>query len=122
MNIILPIKPKYVDKIFNEEKKYEFRKRIPKLKISKIIIYETFPTKKIVGEFEIENILSFSREDLWEQTWKYAGIDKISFFSYFKDSDCCFAFKIKNVKKYKHPRDLRDYGLNYHPQSFIYYE
>lgn len=121
MKIILPIKPEFVNEIFNNKKKYEFRKRVPIQKISKIIIYETFPTKKIVGEFEVEYILSYiSKEKMWDLTKNFAGINKKQFFEYFSNSKNCFAFKIKNVKRYQIPKKLSDYGINFYPQSFVY--
>jgi len=47
MNVLLSIKPKYVEKIVNGEKQYEFRKRIFRNKnVRKAFIYSTSPTKK----------------------------------------------------------------------------
>ena len=58
MKVLLSIKPEYVEKIFSKEKKYEFRKSIFKNpNIKSIIIYSSSPVKKVVGEFEIENII-----------------------------------------------------------------
>lgn len=49
-SILLPIKPVFVERILSGEKWYEFRKRLP-LGIERVVIYETAPTKKVVGEF-----------------------------------------------------------------------
>lgn len=49
-SILLPIKPVFVERILSGEKWYEFRKRLP-LDIERVVIYETAPTKKVVGEF-----------------------------------------------------------------------
>ena len=43
--ILLSVKPKYIEKIFNGTKKYEFRKKLAKLDVSKIILYSTSPCK-----------------------------------------------------------------------------
>ena len=41
--ILLSIKPEYAKKIIDGTKKYEFRKRLAKHPVTKIIIYSTFP-------------------------------------------------------------------------------
>ena len=51
--ILLSIKPEFSEKIFNETKKYEFRKRVARKKVEKIVVYATSPVKKIVGEVEV---------------------------------------------------------------------
>ena len=57
MKILLSINPEYVKKIFSGDKEYEYRRNIFKNKeVQSIIIYCTYPIKKIVGEFFIEKI------------------------------------------------------------------
>jgi len=85
MEVILSIKPKYVKRIFNGTKKYEFRKRIFKNpNIDTIIIYSTSPVKRIVGYFLIDKIIKKSPKNLWEICKDEAGVTKESFFNYFK--------------------------------------
>ena len=58
MKVILSIKPQFAEKIFEGSKKFEFRRSIfknPNVKI--IIVYGSAPISKIIGEFEIEEIL-----------------------------------------------------------------
>ena len=66
MQVLLSIKPEYAEKILNGEKKYEFRKVLPKNKsITKVIIYATMPIGKVIGEFEIAELISDSPSRLW---------------------------------------------------------
>lgn len=58
MNIVISINPEYVNKIIKETKKVEYRTRIPKNSVQKLIIYETAPIKKVVAEAEIVEILA----------------------------------------------------------------
>ncbi|MDE5767136.1 MAG: ASCH domain-containing protein [Malacoplasma sp.] len=51
--ILISIKPEYVKNILKGIKKYEYRTKLPKEKISKIIIYCTSPIKKVVAEVDI---------------------------------------------------------------------
>lgn len=61
MKVLLSIKPEYAYKIFSGEKKFEYRKIIFKKKIKSVIVYATKPVGKIIGEFEIEDIINFMK-------------------------------------------------------------
>lgn len=47
MNIIISMNPEFVNKIIKETKKVEYRTRIPKNSVQKLIIYESAPIKKL---------------------------------------------------------------------------
>ena len=51
MELLLSIRPEFVEKIISHEKKYEFRKRIFRKNVDKIFIYSSSPEKKIIGYF-----------------------------------------------------------------------
>lgn len=120
-NILMPINPKYVDKIISGNKKYEYRKkRAKKENIKKMIIYSTFPVMKVVAEAEIVDILEDSPEKLWEQTKKYSGVKKEFYIKYYENRKKAIAYKLGNIRIYDEPKRLSDIGINYVPQSFIY--
>lgn len=121
MKVILSIKPEFANKIFEGTKKYEFRRTIFKNPdVKKVVVYSSSPVKKIIGEFEIEKIISHELETLWNKTKKHSGISKSFFFEYFADKEQGFAIKIKNTKLYRKPKCIReDYNL-LPPQSFLY--
>lgn len=118
--IILAINPKYVQRIFTGEKKYEFRKVICKKVIDKILIYETAPISKIVGEVTVKSVLKETPSDLWKITKTEAGIDYSSFFDYFKNREYAYSYVLENPIQYKKPRNLDSYGLSTPPQNFVY--
>lgn len=123
MKVILSIKPEFVEEIISGKKKYEYRKSIFKRNdISSVVVYATKPYGKVVGEFEIGNILIDEPKNIWEQTKEFSGITKSYFNSYFKGSKKGFAIQIKDFKKYDNPLDLYDFdkGLKVPPQSFCY--
>ena len=65
-----------------------FARRIAaKQDISSIIIYETFPTKRIVAEAEIVDVLMLSKDKLWDMTKEESGITKEFYDAYFEDKD-----------------------------------
>ena len=121
MKVILSIKPEFANKIFEGTKKYEFRRTIFKNPdVKKIVVYSSSPVQKIIGEFEIERIISYELETLWDKTKKYSGISEDFFFQYFGNKEHGFAIKIKNTKLYRTPKCIReDYNL-FPPQSFLY--
>ena len=119
-SILMSIKPKFVAEIFSGKKKYEFRKRVCKKKVDKIIIYSTFPVCKVVGEAEINNVLIDSPNRVWSITKNYAGIEKKFFDNYFANKDVATAYELTNVKKYPEPKELSEFGVRVAPQSYQY--
>jgi len=121
MKVLLSIKPKYADLIFDGSKKFEFRRTIFKNEnIKTIVVYASSPVQKVIGEFEIESILNKDLAVLWQQTKKHAGIDEQYFFEYFINKEKGYAIKIKKTRKYRKPLCLRDDFNLLPPQSFLY--
>ena len=119
MNVLMSIKPEFVDKILTGEKQYEFRKSIFKEKVERIYIYSTYPVKKIVGYFEVDEIIHNSPEELWNSYSEVSGISKKDFFKYFKDHEKGYAIKINNLKVFDEFIEMKDFTA---PQSFCYVE
>lgn len=121
MKVLLSIKPQFAEKIFSGEKKFEFRRAIfrdPSVKT--VLVYASAPVQKVIGEFEIEEIVCQDIDKLWETTQFHAGISYEYFATYFEGKKQGFAIKIKNGKKFKHAQCIRrDYHL-VPPQSFVY--
>ncbi|MDY4051795.1 MAG: ASCH domain-containing protein [Bacilli bacterium] len=119
-NIIISINPEHVENIIKGIKKYEYRTKAAKQDINKIIIYETFPIKKIVAEAEIIEVLMMNPSDLWELTKNDSCITKDYFDKYFKNKKVAYAYKLGKVEVYDSPKELKEFGLKYAPQSFVY--
>lgn len=121
MKVLLSINPEYVEKIFSGVKKYEYRRNIFKNKdVKTIVIYCTYPIKKIVGEFSIEKIIKDYPEKLWNLAPDNTGIEKSKFIKYFDKKDEGYAIKIGKVTKYNTPKELTDFSIKKAPQSFQY--
>lgn len=117
----MSIKPEFAFKIFDGTKKFEFRKNIFKRRdISKIVVYASSPVKKVIGEFEIAGVLYDDIETVWDLTKRGSGISKKRYDEYFANRDKAFAIEIGSTKKYRSPKTLLDYNLNFAPQSFAY--
>lgn len=107
----------------NGTKKFEFRRKIFKRKnVDTVVVYATKPVGKVVGEFEIKQVISDTPKSLWTMTAQYAGLDKTDFYNYFEGLDEAFAIQISKVTPYKKQLDLNeleDRNIKA-PQSFIY--
>ena len=122
MKVLLSIKPEYAEKILVGEKKYEFRKVLPKaLDVTTVVIYATKPVGMVVGEFEIEKFLSHKPSKLWSLTSASAGISKGFFNEYFRGRETAHAIKVRDVRRYEEPLTLGSVLTNgIAPQSFCY--
>jgi type I restriction enzyme S subunit len=124
MNVLLSVNPKYVAKIVDGEKKYEFRKRIFKKKdVDQIYIYSTFPVGKIICTVTIKRILEGSTDEIWEKCSLHSGMTKDEYFCYFEGKEKAFAIEIKNVRVFGRPLDpYITFDSFIPPQSFYYVE
>lgn len=120
MNLIISIKPQFVSKIISKEKKYEFRKNVPKKPVEKIFIYSTVPDKEIVGYFECDKVIEDTPDNLWNNFSNDAGISKQNFFEYFLEKEKGFAMEISKLTLFKDPIDVDDICGFVAPQSFKY--
>jgi predicted transcriptional regulator len=122
MRVLLSIKPEYAEKILSGEKRFEFRKSAFKNKsVKTVVIYATKPVGKVVGEFEVDQIIAGCPMDLWRQTIDFSGIKKSFFMEYFSGRDIGYAIKIKDVKRYAVPQDISDFLPHGSAPQFFYY-
>jgi predicted transcriptional regulator len=121
-NVLLSIKPEFAERIFSGLKRFEFRRVLFKsTRVKRVVVYVSSPVRKVVGEFEVEDILACTTKDLWSRTKAYAGIEKSYYDAYFESKSIAFAIKIKNAKRYPEPLALSDVCRSSHPpQSFMY--
>lgn len=121
MEVLLSIKPEFAKKIFEGTKKYEYRRVIFKNPlIKRIVVYASAPISKVIGEFDVEKVISDKPELLWEDTKKFSGISKSYFKKYFEGKEIGFAIKVKHTRMYRKPKCVYEtYGLR-PPQSFAY--
>lgn len=120
MDVLISIKPQYVEKIILREKLYEFRRSIFKQEVDRVIIYCTAPVKKIIGYFDLDQIIQDSPSNLWNNFSNYGGIEKKEFFDYFEGKDEGFALKIGNLEVFDDGIDVSLLKEFRGPQSFKY--
>lgn len=121
MNVILSIKPEFVEKIFSGKKQYEYRKVLFKQKVDTVYIYASRPISKIVGEFKIAEIICDTPANIWDMTRAHSGVTKSFFLKYYAGKDKGVALKIKECRKYENAVEPTTIISNFKvPQSFFY--
>lgn len=120
--VLLSIKPEFAYAIFSGRKKFEFRKIIfSDSSVRKIYVYASAPISKVIGVFEVEEIIECSPRELWRKTRHGAGITKEYFDQYFAGRDKGFALKVKNAEIFEEHVELEVmFGFTHPPQSFRY--
>ena len=122
MKALLSIKPEFVDKIRTGEKLFEYRKAVFKRQdVKSVVIYSTMPEGKIIGEFEIGEIIKSRPSELWEATKDSSGINKAFFDKYFSKKEVAYAIEIIDFREYVEPIDPYIVEPSFKaPQSFKY--
>lgn len=121
MKVLLSIKPEYAEMILSGEKLYEYRKVRFRQDVSTVILYATLPVGKLVGEFQLDDIIEETPVEVWERTKKHAGITRDFFKKYFSGRKVAVAFKVGAVTRYPQGLAASELGCKVTPpQSFCY--
>ena len=122
MKILMSIKPQFVEKIRRGEKKFEFRRVLPRCQeVDSIIVYASKPVGKVVGEMIVGDFLTYPTDELWERTKDEAGITREEFFDYFHGKKNAHAIEIESYREYEKPIPLELlFPGTVPPQSYRY--
>jgi predicted transcriptional regulator len=121
MKVLMSIKPKYADKIFDGTKLFEYRRVIWNKKVDSVVVYASDPVCKVIGAFDIKRVLILYTHDLWLRTNPLGCISKEEFLEYFNGKEYGHAIQIINAFRFT-PRPLSYYGISRPPQNFMYLE
>ena len=120
--ILMSIKPHYADLIYTERKRFEYRKRAPKLVDLPILLYETAPVQKVTGIIADWSILQASPEVVWMYSKTHSGLTADRFFGYYEGCDKAVTIRIYSVVPFRDSIELAALNseLKRPPQSFCY--
>ena len=121
-DVLLSIRPRYVESIMKKEKSYEFRKTIFRNgDVARVFIYSTSPVKRILGSFAVGSITEDSPENLWSRFGDCSGLTDLEFFDYFRGRSKGYAIKIEHLVRFDTPIDPAETIPGFiPPQSFQY--
>jgi type I restriction enzyme S subunit len=104
---MIPLKPKFAKEILNGNKNIIFIKNINSRfkNVRRVIIYESYPTKKMVGYFKLNIFDENTPTNLWNKYSKNTAFSEDEFFDYYKDKTYGIALKFDNLIVYDKPMD-----------------
>lgn len=122
MKILMSIKPRFIEKIRRGEKKFEFRRVLPRhQEVDTIVVYASKPVGKVVGEITVNDYLTLPVDEMWEFTKDESGLTREEFLTYFHEKKNAHAIAIERYRDYEQPISL-DVLLpgKVPPQSYCY--
>ena len=123
--LLISIKPKYVEMIFNGIKTIELRRKYPKAKNGTIVvIYASSPTKAIIGIGVVDEVVSDHPQSLWRSVRHNAGVTLQEFKNYFEDSSTGVGIHLKEINRLTRPLNLsqlREVWPKFHPPQGYHY-
>lgn len=122
MRVLLSIRPEHVENILSGAKTFEFRRKVfSRRDIKTVLIYCTRPVGRLVGEFDIADILADHPDKLWLKTRSGSGISKEYYDGYFCGRTQAYALKIGAVRPFAEHINPSQVIENFTPpQSFMY--
>jgi predicted transcriptional regulator len=118
---LLSIKPQYAEAIFAGRKTIEFRRSRLAADVEAVIVYATQPVGRIIGWFEVAEIVESTPTELWRVYSHRGGIDRPTYLAYFSEADRAFGIIIRRATRLPAPARLSEIGLDIRPpQSFRY--
>lgn len=119
--ILMSIKPEFAYAIMDGRKFYEYRRVVPREPFTNVVMYASSPVKRFIGEFDVDDIVTGSLDDVWGRTRHSGGILRDYYDRYFAGKTEAHAIHVVGVKQYRYPVDPRDIIPNFRPpQSFSY--
>jgi predicted transcriptional regulator len=119
--VLLAIRPRFAESIFNGEKKVEFRKIRFRQRISHMVLYATKPIQKIVGYFYVRHVAENTPEYLWTRYGSVGGLSYKEFRDYYATSRRGVAIEIGSSWRFREPVPVSKLDNSLiTPQSFAY--
>jgi predicted transcriptional regulator len=122
--LLISIKPRYADMIFQGTKTVELRRKEPRVsKGDDMMIYVSSPRMQLTGSARITEIETGTPNQLWLRVSHKTGLSKKEFDLYFEGTDMAVAIHIEDPHVFKKPvglQTLRSRMGIVPPQSFRY--
>lgn len=98
-DLLISIRPPFVESIFAGTKTVELRRKIPAIEAGvRLWIYSTKPVAAIVGSADVSDIQRGSPAEIWRQYHKVAGVCLEQFESYYDQARVAYGISLENVR------------------------
>ena len=123
--LLLSLKPRYADLIFEGVKKAELRRRsLVQMEGRDVFVYVTSPIMMLRGGFRVGEVWTGTPQDIWDKVSEWAGVDKDDFDAYYAGQSMAYALEITDVWEYANPPGLNRLRSQFDnfivPQSWRY--
>ncbi len=121
-DILMSIKPPYVDMIVSGCKTVEIRKRAVRAPAGATIwIYATSPRQQVVASARLEAVALDTADEIWRAFGDRAGIDRYEFDAYVGDAELVAALTLTEITELDVPLCPRGEVPAFHPpQSYAF--
>lgn len=122
---LMSIRPRFAQDILAGTKTTELRRRAPAFRAGDVVVmYETSPTKAIVGVAVVEGIDDGPTERLWKAARNSAKVSRAEYVSYFAGVSKGSAIRLSGARRLQRPIPLTELQrlapLFRPPQSWCY--
>lgn len=121
--VLISIKPKYIDLILSGRKTVELRKRSRITPGTRLILYASSPRCAVVGEALVSFREELTIDTLWTKHGEAAGVGKEELDGYYADAPTGVALGLTDVFRYQEDiplSSLRDAKRGFQPpQSYM---
>lgn len=105
--LLLSLKPRFADLVFQGLKTAELRRRIARFAVNRdVFVYVSSPARELRGGFRVEHVWKGSPKSVWEQVSDLAHVEKGDFDAYYGERRIAYALKIADVWLYQTPVSL----------------
>lgn len=95
---LMSIRPEYSARIFDGTKTFELRRRPVRIaRADVVVVYETSPTRAVVGAFQVKSVRSDSPRRIWRDLGRSLGISRRAFDEYFAGAVGACAIEVGDV-------------------------
>jgi predicted transcriptional regulator len=106
-SLLISLHPNHAENILSGVKHVEFRRVRPRVFAgSMVLIYATMPVMKVVGAFEVEQLVSMAPSRLWKAFGSGSGLTRAHMLAYFQGVDAGFGICIKHAWRIRVPKRL----------------
>lgn len=122
--LLLSVKAEYAQKIFDDEKTVELRRRCPQLEPGDyLVIYVPTPCKCIVGVASVEQVIEARVQTLWRKVRYDCAVTYGEFRTYFSDLSVGYGIVLSRPARLASPLTLamlREVQPSFTPQGYKY--
>ena len=105
--LLLSLKPRYADLIFEGVKKAELRRRaLVQMEGRDVFVYVTSPIMQLRGGFLVGEVWTGTPQEIWKKVSEWAGVNKDDFDAYYAGQSIAYALEITDVWEFANPPGL----------------